>query len=168
MNLLGALLVIVGQTPVEPLPTRVGPFFIKSTTTAEGSPYPVTHKITQLTWSSTDKSLIYNLTDDGEKLKFQFNVTPFCVLSSNLLPLTAKSDRLFSEQLAASCLSRFRADIDDSVIAELQLAVRHFPDARAEFQRETMRLHGPSQRRCKKTDFGYHGPICVKYDRNES
>jgi hypothetical protein len=167
MILLGALLVIVGQALVAPLPNRVGPFVVKSTTTVEGSPYPVTHKITHLTWSSTDKSLSYDLTDDGDKLKFQFNATPFCILSSELLPITAKLDRLFSEKLAASCLSRFPADIDDSLIAELQLAVRHFPAARAEFQRETMRLHGPSQRRCKKIDIGYHGPICTKYDRKE-
>jgi hypothetical protein len=142
--------------------STVGPFAIESMRfREETSPYPRNRNVTLLQWKSPSGLTVYNLSDDGEYVVASFKVEGqggWCQSSPAPIRLTARPSMRFD--IDCKLLDSARSS---RLASEMRAARPYFAAAYARFYDATLRQHGSDLQRCRETDFGNHGTVCVRY-----
>lgn len=118
-------------------------------------------KTTVLKWRSPSGLSEFRLEDDGGVITASFTVggAPWkCLVTSNRLRLSETPTVKFD----AAC-EALSPSASQQLKREIEAARPHFVAAYTQFRTTTLEQHGPRLTRCRKNEFGYHGPICVTF-----
>lgn len=162
--MIAAALLLLALSPGQ---DAVGPFAIESSTVREeGFPYPADRKLTNLRWKAPSGLASYLLSDNGDQvvLTYQVGVEPrHCLGRTNPLRLTPKPAMRFGRDDVLACPKVLDAEQLRVLRAEVAAAQPFFASAYDRFRAATLKQHGPSLQRCRETEMGNHGPICVTF-----